>query len=121
MFLATFGKSEGATTYHACMTAYKESVARGNFQDGRYIWIDKSGVEVRRSQKPKIIFHLVEQLICAVLRPDMRVLEFGSGGSTTLFSPFVKQWTSIEHNTYWAETVNSKSFLKVITASSDLF
>ena len=37
------------------MTAYKESLARGNFQDGRYIWIDKSGVEVRRSQKQTII------------------------------------------------------------------
>ena len=56
--------------------------------------------------KKKKNFLLIEQLICSVLRPDMRVLEFGSGGSTTLFSPFVKQWISIEHDKYWAQTVN---------------
>ena len=54
---------------------------------------------------------LIVQLICAILTPDTRVLEFGSGGSTTLFSPFVKQWTSIEHNTYWAVSVNKTTKL----------
>merc|ERR550517_2182697 len=80
----------GEVTYNTCMAAYQASLGSGK-KDGRSIWIDKSGVE----------------LICAVLTPDTRVLEFGSGGSTTLFSPFVKQWISIEHNTYWAETVEN--------------
>ena len=106
VFLATSDKSEPDTTYDACMRAYKESLERGNFQDGRSIWIDKSGVEVTVRVKKKNDFPQIEQLICAVLTPDTRVLEFGSGGSTTLFSPFVKQWTSIEHNTYWTHTVN---------------
>ena len=45
-FLATSDKSEGVTTYNACMTAYTESLAKDK-EDGRSIWIDKSGVEVR--------------------------------------------------------------------------
>ena len=47
------------------------------------------------------------QLVCSLLSPDLTVLEYGSGGSTTLFSPFVAHWTSVEHNAYWAETVNN--------------
>ena len=105
----------GEVTYNTCMAAYQASLGSGK-KDGRSIWIDKSGVEVPVCEKKKN-FLLIEQLICSVLRPDMRVLEFGSGGSTTLFSPFVKQWISIEHNTYWAETVKSKcyhSFIRFI-------
>ena len=72
------------------MTAYNKSLSRDNtFKDGTSVWIDRSGVEV----------------ICSLLSPHLHVLEFGSGGSTTLFSPFVSHWTSIEHNEYWAETV----------------
>ena len=35
----------------------------------------------------------------------MAVLEFGSGGSTALFSQFVRRWTSVEHNKWWANKV----------------
>ena len=31
----------------------------------------------------------------------MRVLEWGSGGSTLLFSRYVFSWTSIEHDKNW--------------------
>ena len=48
----------------------------------RSVWIDEEGV--RR--------------ICLLLRPDMRVLEYGSGGSSTLFSKWVTQWVSVEHD-----------------------
>ena len=55
-FLATSDKSEGVTTYNACMTAYTESLAKDK-EDGRSIWIDKSGVEVREADQ-KIFIHL---------------------------------------------------------------
>ena len=33
-----------------------------------------------------------------LLRSDMKVLEYGSGGSSTLFSKWVDKWVSIEHD-----------------------
>ena len=42
------------STFNACMTAYEESLARGKFQDGRSIWIDRSGVEVKAVSAPVI-------------------------------------------------------------------
>ena len=48
----------------------------------RSVWIDEEGV----------------RLICLLLRPNMRVLEYGSGGSSTLFSKWVSKWVSVEHD-----------------------
>ena len=57
----------------------------------RSVWIDPAGVEV----------------ICSLLSPNVSVLEYGAGGSTTFFSQFVKTWVSIEHNTKWAKDVTN--------------
>ena len=37
------------------------------------------------------------------------VLEYGSGGSTTHFSKYVKHYYSIEHNKEWYEKVKNES------------
>ena len=44
-------------------------------------------------------------LIRAFLEDDMIMLEWGCGGSTMLFSKFVKEYDSIEHNREWYEQV----------------
>jgi hypothetical protein len=41
-------------------------------------------------------------------RPDSRMLEWGSGGSTVLFPKFVSWYTSIEHNLDWYAEVRNK-------------
>jgi hypothetical protein len=41
------------------------------------------------------------KLVCNLLTPDTRVLEWGSGGSTLFFSKYVKSWDTIEHNVNW--------------------
>jgi len=45
--------------------------------------------------------------MCSALRPDMDVLEYGSGGSTTFFSQFVRSWTSMEHDSNWEPKVRN--------------
>ena len=46
-------------------------------------------------------------MICNLLHPSMRVLEYGSGGSTTMFSNFVSKWTSVEHDKKWGEKMKT--------------
>ena len=46
-------------------------------------------------------------MICNLLHPSMKVLEYGSGGSTTLFSNFVSSWTSVEHDASWGEKMEA--------------
>jgi len=58
---------------------------------GRTVMLDRWGIE----------------LMCSILRPDMDVLEYGSGGSTTFFSQFVKTWTSMEHDSNWEPKVKN--------------
>jgi len=41
------------------------------------------------------------KMMCGLLTPQTRVLEWGSGGSTLFFSQFVRRWDTIEHNTRW--------------------
>jgi hypothetical protein len=41
------------------------------------------------------------QLLKSTLRPQMRVFEFGSGGSTMFFSRRVKEVVSVEHDPLW--------------------
>jgi len=38
-----------------------------------------------------------------ILKPEMRVFEWGVGGSTLFFSARVRQLVSIEHDLQWAE------------------
>ena len=80
---------EEKKTFHHCMEEY-ESSKRKKFELGKSVWIDEGGV----------------RLICSILSSDMSVLEYGAGGSTTMFSRFVKSWLSVEHNSWWADTVN---------------
>lgn len=40
-------------------------------------------------------------LVETFLRPDMRVLEWGCGGSTVFFAPKVKEYISVEHDPNW--------------------
>lgn len=43
----------------------------------------------------------------AALRPEMRVHEYGSGGSTRFFSKRVQQVVSVEHDPVWVKKVTS--------------
>jgi predicted O-methyltransferase YrrM len=43
------------------------------------------------------------------LRPDMRVAEYGSGGSTLFFAQRVREVTSIEDNRLWFELVSNRA------------
>ena len=79
--------------FEKCMNEYKE-VNKGKFKYGRSVLMDEDGVK----------------MICNLLYPNMKVLEYGSGGSTTMFSNFVRSWTSIEHDTKWGE--NMKTIIK---------
>ena len=72
-----------------CVAAYNKTLLGGKFERGRSVWIDPAGV----------------RLLCSLLQPHMAVLEFGSGGSTSLFSQFVRRWHSVEHNKWWANKV----------------
>jgi len=71
-----------------CMYEYELTLS---FQAtmGRTVMLDRWGVE----------------LMCSILKPHMEVLEYGSGGSTTFFSQFVKSWTAMEHNNKWEPLV----------------
>ena len=83
-------------TYGRCITAYQDTLKGGRFVQGKSVWIDSHGVD----------------LLCSLLQPHMKVLEFGSGGSTSLFSQFVMHWDSVEHNKMWADKV-SKETVKI--------
>jgi len=47
-------------------------------------------------------------LIIAFLNKEQSMLEWGCGGSTMLFSKYVKKYYSIEHNKEWYDKVNDK-------------
>ena len=94
-------------TYERCMSAYHQTLVGGKFERGRSVWIDGPGVEV----------------ICSLLNPQMEVLEFGTGGSTSLFSQFVRRWDSVEHNSWWAakvrEMLGSEERVNIYTVPND--
>lgn len=46
--------------------------------------------------------------ILKLLKPHHIMLEWGSGGSTILFSPFVKQYCSIEHKREWFDAIKNE-------------
>ena len=84
-------KDEQKEIFQTCMNNYKEVNKDDKFVEGRSIWIDEDGVK----------------MICNLLHPSMRVLEYGSGGSTTMFSNFVSKWTSVEHDKKWGEKMKT--------------
>jgi hypothetical protein len=47
-----------------------------------------------------------KDLITKHFSPEKTMLEWGSGGSTIEFSPFLEQYYSIEHNKEWYDKVN---------------
>jgi len=69
----------------ACIAAYNKSLT----SSGRKVFIDRRGVEI----------------LCSLLKPSTRVLEYGSGASTAFFSEFVDEWVSVEHHKDWEERV----------------
>jgi FkbM family methyltransferase len=47
------------------------------------------------------------KMMCELLTPSTRVLEWGSGGSTLFFSKFVKSWDSVEHDAVWIPSMQA--------------
>ena len=88
---AMLKRNEQKEIFQNCMNHYKQVNKDDKFVDGRSIWIDEDGVK----------------MICNLLHPSMRVLEYGSGGSTTMFSNFVSKWTSVEHDKKWGEKMKT--------------
>jgi len=91
------GRGEGkmGTVEERCLYEYNLTLSFEKTM-GRTVMLDRGGVE----------------LMCSILKPDMDVLEYGSGGSTTFFSQFVKSWTSMEHDSNWEPKV--KNTLKML-------
>ena len=66
--------------------AWREHLQPGkNPVDGRTPWISFSAIE----------------LLKKITRPDMRVFEYGSGGSTMFWISRVKELISVEHDLSW--------------------
>ena len=74
--------------FRTCLYVYKE--INKKFVIGRSVLIDEDGVK----------------MICNILHPSMKVLEYGSGGSTTLFGSFVSKWISVEHDNKWGKLID---------------
>merc|ERR1719295_70816 len=91
------GRREGemGTVEERCLYEYNLTLSFEATM-GRTVMLDRGGVE----------------LMCSILKPDLDVLEYGSGGSTTFFSQFVKSWTSMEHDSNWEPKV--KNTLKML-------
>ena len=97
------------------MSNYKRNYRQsGNrFIPGKTVMMDPSAVIMmcsllRRGEKP--LGRGEKPLYIYIPSAGMRVLEWGSGGSTLLFSRYVLSWNSIEHDRNWAEK------MKVYTA-----
>ena len=60
---AALEKDEQKEIFQTCMNNYREVNKDDKFVEGRSIWIDEDGVK----------------MICNLLHPSMRVLEYGSG------------------------------------------
>ena len=48
-------------------------------------------------------------MLCDLLTPMARVLEWGSGGSSIFFSKYVRQWDSVEHDAKWVKEMTALS------------
>ena len=58
-------------------------------------------------QMPWMAFSAIVQL-GKIIRPDMRIFEYGSGGSTLFWASRVKQVISIEHDRRWFERMRQE-------------
>lgn len=56
---------------------------------------------------PWITFEAID-FLKRIIRPDMKVFEFGSGGSTRFFSERVAEVQSVEHDELWFKMVKDK-------------
>jgi len=71
-----------------CWERYQRDIDRSSskaFIPGRSVMMEPTSVK----------------MLCGLLTPHTRVLEWGSGGSTLFFSQFVRRWDTIEHDTAW--------------------
>lgn len=59
-----------------------------------------------QDRMPWLTFSAI-QFLEQVLHTDMRVYEYGSGGSTLFFAPRVKEVISVEHDLTWANEVRA--------------
>lgn len=59
------------------------------------------------SARPWMCFPAIEYLN-RIIRPDFRVFEFGSGGSTLYFAQKVRELVSIEHDPTWYQCVKAE-------------
>ena len=66
----------------------------------------KSGSSPLKDQTPWMTFHATLFLERTLTR-EMRVYEYGSGGSTLFFDKRVLEVVSVEHDPVWAETVQA--------------
>ena len=82
---------EDREIFRMCMQEYFKYNSEEKFVMGRSVWIDERGV----------------RMICHLLHPNMTVLEYGSGGSSTLFSKYVKSWISVEHDRWWGSKMKT--------------
>ncbi|TKJ38123.1 MAG: hypothetical protein CEE38_05025 [Planctomycetes bacterium B3_Pla] len=64
----------------------------------------KNGQNTFLDRRPWLTYRAAKWLD-SYLKPQMRVFEYGSGGSTVFFAQRVKQVVSVEHNPQWYQVV----------------
>lgn len=64
----------------------------------------KNGID---DELPWITFAAID-FLKATLKPNMKIFEFGSGGSTLFFADRVSEVISVEHNREWYQKVQEK-------------
>jgi len=65
------------------------------------------GYEPIAKEEPWLTFNAIEFLTC-IIKKDMVVFEYGTGGSTLFFARKVREVFSVEHNRLWYERVLDK-------------
>lgn len=71
---------------------------------------------VPREPVPRLSYGAIN-FLSAVLSPEVRVLEFGSGDSTIWFSGRAGSVTAIEHDAHWAKRLPPLSNVRVLITS----
>ncbi len=66
----------------------------------------RSGVSPLQAQTPWITYGAI-RFVEELLRPEMRVFEYGAGGSTLFFAARVREGVSVEHDPAWAQAVRA--------------
>ncbi len=78
----------------------------GLLKDLRYFpqWLryrkGKAVASTMQEQSPWLVFDAIE-FLKSFLKKDMKVFEYGSGGSTLFFAQRVKEIVSVEHDAFW--------------------